>query len=620
MIFDVAVIGGGHAGIEAANGAANIGAKTILLTMSVDRIGEMSCNPSIGGQAKGQLVREIDLLGGIMGRAADFSAIQYRVLNRRKGPAVQALRSQCDKILYKNFAQAALLKNPLITVFQAEAVSFIKKDGVFEIHTRNGNSFLSRTIVITSGTFLNGTVHIGNNSFSSGRIGEPSSVGLTESLTDQGHTKIRLKTGTPVRILGSSIDFSKMETQPGEIDYTPFSIYTSGRLTHQLPCFLTRTTEETRIVVTENLKFSPLYGYHKSIEGTGPRYCPSIEDKFVKFPERESHQIFVEPEGWSKHEYYPNGISTSLPYDVQIKLLHSIPGFENAVPTRPAYAIEYDAFDPKDLSLSLESHFTPGIFLAGQVNGTSGYEEAAAQGLVAGINAGLNALKTREPFILDRTESYIGVMISDITSQGIDEPYRMFTSRAEFRLSVRDNNVPERLLEKASVFGLIDKKTYCTQKRKIEEIASLIEKMTNTFVYPDAPTNDNMLSLAQPVLNKPCSISTLLKRPSIGREELFKICGFLSDVDEETWARAEVNIKYSGFIEREQEEIERIRELSSLVIPCDFKYESISGLSNELKQKLIKKRPATVSEALLIPGITPAAISILILYLNKGRK
>lgn len=620
MIFDVIVIGGGHAGIEAAIGSSNVGAKTLLLTMSIDKIGEMSCNPSIGGQAKGQLVREIDLLGGIMGAAADFSAVQYRVLNRRKGPAVQALRSQCDKLLYKNFVQSRLFKNPFITVFQEEAVSFFKKDDLFHITTKNKTLLNSKSLIITSGTFLNGVVHIGQNSFSSGRLGEPAAVGLTISISDSGHTKIRLKTGTPVRILGSSIDFSKMEIQQGEVDYTPFSIYTTDRLINQIPCFLTRTTDHTRQIITDNLTLSPLYGYHKSIEGTGPRYCPSIEDKFVKFPQRENHQIFVEPEGWSRHEYYPNGISTSLPYDVQIKMLHSIPGFENAIPTRPAYAIEYDAFDPKDLSFSLESVFTDGLFLAGQINGTSGYEEAAAQGLVAGINAGLKALNKKEQFILDRTESYIGVMISDITSSGIDEPYRMFTSRAEFRLSIRDNNVPERLLEKSFKFNLIEHKTYLDQKQKIEKISSLINRMDNSIIYPDRPTNEKLSFCNQSLLTKPCKISTILKRPGVGRDELFQICGFSSDSDNEIWSRAEVQIKYSGFVERELEEINKIRELSSLSIPENFNYENISGLSNEIKQKLIKKRPATVSEASLIQGITPAAISILILFLNKGRK
>lgn len=617
--FDVVIIGGGHAGIEAAVGATNIGAKTLLLTMSIEKIGEMSCNPSIGGQAKGQLVREIDILGGIMGMAADFSSIQYRVLNRRKGPAVQALRAQCDKLLYKNYIQSFLHKIPLLSIFQDEVISLNKISDFFELTTKNGNTVTSKSLVITSGTFLNGTVHIGQNSFSSGRLGEPASVGLSKSLTEAGHQKIRLKTGTPVRILGRSIDFSKMEIQPGEMDYAPFSIRTEDRLINQIPCFLTRTTAKTKAFVLENLPLSPLYGYHKSIEGTGPRYCPSIEDKFVKFPEREGHQIFVEPEGWSKSEYYPNGISTSLPFDVQMKILHSITGFENAVATRPAYAIEYDAFDPKDLSLSLESHFLSGLFLAGQINGTSGYEEAASQGLVAGINAAIKSLNKEKPFILDRTESYIGVLISDITSQGIDEPYRMFTSRAEFRLFVRDNNVPERLLEKAFSFNLVNDAVYCYQKNKIEKVNELINKISHQIAYPDALTNSNLSIINQSPLNKPCSLSTLLKRPGIGRKDLYFVCGFAADVSDEIWSRAEINIKYSGFIDRETEEINKLKSLSCVPIPSDFPYETISGLTNEIKQKLIKKRPASVSEAATIPGMTPAAISILLIYLNKTK-
>ncbi|HPS30070.1 MAG TPA: tRNA uridine-5-carboxymethylaminomethyl(34) synthesis enzyme MnmG [bacterium] len=619
VFFDVIIIGGGHAGIEAAVGATNTGAKTLLITMSIDKIGEMSCNPSIGGQAKGQLVREIDLLGGIMGMAADFSSIQYRVLNRRKGPAVQALRAQCDKLLYKNYTQSFLHKIPLLSITQDEVISLKKISGFFELTTKSGTVFTAKAVVITSGTFLNGMVHIGQRSFSSGRLGEPSSIGLSESLANAGHQKIRLKTGTPVRILGSSIDFSKMEIQFGENDYTPFSIRTKDRLINQIPCFLTRTTEKTKEAVMDNLTLSPLYGYHKSIEGTGPRYCPSIEDKFVKFPERESHQIFVEPEGWSKIEYYPNGISTSLPYDVQMKILHSITGFENAVTTRTAYAIEYDAFDPKDLSLTLESHFLPGLFLAGQINGTSGYEEAAAQGLVAGINAAIKSLNKENLFILNRTESYIGVLISDITSQGVDEPYRMFTSRAEFRLSVRDNNVPERLLDKAFSFNLIDKATCFSQKNKIDIINNLIDKINTYIIYPDTLTNANLVAINQSPVSKPCPLSTILRRPGVGRKDLYLICGFTSSVSDEIWSRAEINIKYSGFIDRELEEINKIKTLSDISVPFDFQYESLSGLSNEIKQKLIKKRPSSVSEALSIPGMTPAAVSVLIMHLNKGK-
>ncbi|HQO91837.1 MAG TPA: tRNA uridine-5-carboxymethylaminomethyl(34) synthesis enzyme MnmG, partial [bacterium] len=424
--FDVAVIGGGHAGIEASYASSKTGASTLLITTSIEKIGEMSCNPSIGGQAKGQVVREIDIFGGLMGRAADYSAIQYRILNRRKGVAVQALRAQCDKNLYKDFVRNFLFKTPRLRIFQGEAFSLeydTKKN--FIITTSGGTVFESGSVIVTAGTFLNGTVHIGLNNFSSGRLGEPASSGLSEYISGFGHKKVRLKTGTPVRILGNSIDFSKMETQEGETDIIPFSIFSGSVSKRQIPCYLTRTTDLTKKIILENLHFSPMYGTSKSIEGIGPRYCPSIEDKFVKFPLKESHQIFVEPEGWDCFEYYPNGISTSLPFNVQKEFLKTIPGLENAVITRPAYAIEYDSFDPTDIDLTLMSRFVPGLFLAGQVNGTSGYEEAAGQGLVAGVNAAYFSKKNGKIFVPGRSKSYIGVMISDITSKGVDEPYRM---------------------------------------------------------------------------------------------------------------------------------------------------------------------------------------------------
>jgi len=614
--FDVAVIGGGHAGIEACYASSKLGCKTILVTMNIDRIGEMSCNPSIGGQAKGQIVRELDIFGGIMPKAADFSAIQYRVLNRRKGPAVQALRAQCDKYLYKNFIIEFLKKQKNLDILQAEVIHFSKNnDGTFEFKCNDGTAFFCKSFVLTAGTFLNGTVHIGKNNFSSGRLSEPSSSTLTTLLIESGHKLIRLKTGTPVRLSGKSIDFSKMEIQNGETNYTPFSSTNDDILYNQKPCHITRTTSETKKIIEDNLHLSPLYGHNKSISGIGPRYCPSIEDKIVKFSQKETHQIFVEPESWSCSEFYPNGISTSLPIDVQKKILYSIPGFENAQVLRPAYAIEYDAFDPRDITPNMESRFIGGMFFAGQINGTSGYEEAAGQGLVAGVNAAKKAQESDPDFVPLRNESYIGVMLSDITSTGVDEPYRMFTSRAEFRLYIRDNNSAERLIHKSYDYNLIDNDFYIHHLDKIKQKDNLILELENTFVSPNTDNNLLLKQIDETPINKKTSLAQLLRRPGIDR---LKLKAFFSrSIRADIWNRAEVEIKYSGFIDREKKEIERFSESSKIKIPSKLDFNTILGLTNEVKDKLNRLKPTTLSEASSIPGITPAAISILLLYIKR---
>jgi len=617
-VFDVTVIGGGHAGIEAALAASRTGSKVLLLTMSIDKIGEMSCNPSIGGQAKGQIVREIDILGGIMGRAADFASIQYRVLNRRKGPAVQALRSQSDKKLYSSFIIDSLFSDSRITILQGEAVNFTKTgDDLFLLTDNINRQFLTKTLIVTAGTFLDGEIKIGDLVIDGGRLGEKAANNLTETLVSSGHRLIRLKTGTPVRISGKSIDFSKMEIQPGETDYSPFSIRTAGRLSKQIPCYLTRTTNATKKIILDNLHLSPIYGHNKSIHGVGPRYCPSIEDKFVKFPDKEFHQIFAEPEGWNCLEYYPNGISTSLPFDIQKAMLSTIPGFENSIITRPAYAIEYNAFDPTDLKLTLESKFISGLFFAGQVNGTSGYEEAAGQGLVAGVNASLFALNKLSDFILSRTDSYIGVLISDITSKGVDEPYRMFTSRLEYRLHIRDNNAPERLLDISDRYNLIDKNLIASENRKIFIKKHFIKMFDSTTLFPDKHTNEILADLNEQPLNKPVTVSALLRRTTVDRNIIEKVFNKELSVSDEIWSRIEVEIKYSGFLQQELDEIKKFKDLLNIRIPSGFDYSKLSGLTNEAKQKLSKISPENLSQASTIPGITPAAISILLLNITK---
>ena len=616
--FDVIVIGGGHAGIEAAAAAARCGATTLLLTLRIDSLGEMSCNPAIGGQAKGHIVREVDIFGGLIGRAADFSAIQYRILNRSKGEAVRATRSQNDRRLYHNALRSMLFSIPRLALQQDEVIAIATNDSrVSGVVLRSGLTISCRAVVVTAGTFLQGRIVIGDSSSPGGRLGEPASNELSKSLVSLGHPVIRLKTGTPVRLRGDSIDFSVLEEQPGDTDYTPFSISTRERLHHQIPCHITYTNERTHVIIRDNLHRSPLYGTHKSIEGIGPRYCPSIEDKIVKFAHHDRHQIFLEPEGWDRLEYYPNGISTSLPLDVQEAFVRTIRGLEHAIITRPAYAIEYDAFNPCMLRHTLESKEVPGLFLAGQVNGTSGYEEAAIQGLVAGVNAALSATdREEEPFILDRKESYGGVLIDDIVTRGIDEPYRMFSSRAEHRLFLRDDNTTERLLSKAWKYRLLSPRLYKEQRILLERVLALSSRLEREHLVPSKEINSFLAAIGEAPLSQPTSYATLLRRPSLSPSLLAPVVS-LPPEDTVIWEKTLVRLKYEPYLAKTRDALPTERMLAAVIIPHDFSFHDLPGISREIAEKIARYRPETLRDASRIPGVTPAAIAILYLHLTK---
>ncbi|BAU50440.1 tRNA uridine 5-carboxymethylaminomethyl modification protein [Sulfurifustis variabilis] len=615
--YDVIVIGGGHAGTEAAAAAARAGARTLLLTQNVETIGQMSCNPAIGGIGKGHLVKEIDALGGVMARAADRAGIQFRVLNSRKGPAVRATRAQADRSLYKSAVRALLQGIPRLTIFQ-QAVDdlVVERDRIAGVVTQMGVRFRARAVVLTTGTFLGGRIHIGLSNYEGGRAGDPPANALAARLRDLGLPVGRLKTGTPPRLDGRTLDYSAMTAQPGDEPVPVFSFLGDPHEhPRQVPCHITYTNGRTHDLIRSALDRSPMYA--GVIEGVGPRYCPSVEDKVVRFADRERHQIFVEPEGLDTYEVYPNGISTSLPFDVQWDLVRSIAGFERAVLTRPGYAIEYDYFDPRALRPSLETRCIAGLYFAGQINGTTGYEEAAAQGLIAGINAA-RSLDDHEPWWPRRDEAYLGVLIDDLVTRGVTEPYRMFTSRAEHRLLLREDNADLRLTPVARRLGLVDDARFARFEAKRDAIAREQSRLAATRVRPGMLSEDEARAALGGPLAREATALELLRRPEVRYADLIRVAGAGPGIDDpEIASQLEIQAKYAGYIERAREEIERGMRHEDTRLPSDLDFQGVHGLSAEVRQKLAQHRPATLGQAARISGVTPAAISLLLIHLKR---
>ena len=613
--FDVIVVGGGHAGTDAALAAARCGANTLLISHSIETLGQMSCNPAIGGIGKSHLVREVDACDGVMAKAADHAGIQFRVLNARKGPAVRATRAQADRVLYRGYVRGVLENQENLTLFQQPVDDLIiEGNRVVGVKTSMGLALRSKTVVLTTGTFLAGVIHVGLENRQGGRAGDMPANALAQSIRDKGFRVDRLKTGTPARIDARSVDFSVMTEQPGD---TPLPVMSfMGRVEdhpRQVSCWITHTNEKTHDIIRANLDRSPMFA--GVIEGVGPRYCPSIEDKVTRFADKASHQVFVEPEGLTTHELYPNGISTSLPFDVQVDMIRSMVGFENAHITRPGYAIEYDYLDPRDLTHALASKHLEGLYCAGQINGTTGYEEAAAQGLLAGTNAALEA-QGKAPWILDRSQAYLGVLIDDLVTLGTKEPYRMFTSRAEHRLLLREDNADDRLTEQAYRLGLVGESRWQAFNQKKEALETELQRLRSTWVQASSSQAEWLAPHLKTPLSKEASLADLMRRPEVNHHLLDQMPD-APTIDPVIAQQAEIELKYAGYIQRQSAEIEKLRRNENVQLPVDIDYTQIKGLSHEVCQKLMDVKPATIAQAGRIPGVTPAAVSLLLVHLKK---
>lgn len=615
--FDVIIIGGGHAGTEAAMAAARMGQQTLLLTHNIDTLGQMSCNPAIGGIGKGHLVKEVDALGGLMAKAIDHAGIQFRILNASKGPAVRATRAQADRVLYRQAVRTALENQPNLMIFQQAVEDLIvENDRVVGAVTQMGLKFRAKAVVLTVGTFLDGKIHIGLDNYSGGRAGDPPAISLSRRLRELPLRVSRLKTGTPPRIDARTIDFSVLAQQHGDDPMPVFSFMGSAdQHPRQVPCYITHTNEKTHDVIRNNLDRSPMYA--GVIEGIGPRYCPSIEDKVMRFADRNQHQIFLEPEGLTSNEIYPNGISTSLPFDVQMQIVRSMQGMENAKIVRPGYAIEYDFFDPRDLKPTLESKYIQGLFFAGQINGTTGYEEAAAQGLLAGLNAGRFSAE-KEGWAPGRSQAYLGVLVDDLCTLGTKEPYRMFTSRAEYRLMLREDNADLRLTEQGRELGLVDDERWARFNQKLESIELERQRLKTSWVNPQAASVEEVNAHLTAPLSREASGEDLLRRPEMTYQQLVLLSPFAPGLqDPQAAEQVEIQVKYEGYIARQQDEIERHQRNENTLLPATLDYRQVIGLSNEVIAKLNDHKPSSIGQASRISGVTPAAISILLVWLKK---